>query len=67
MISENDAWKLVFMVTHNICSCLEPEKKLRCNQMPNLELYPGQIEALKKMHNGCVLVGGTGSGKSRLA
>lgn len=33
--------------------------------MPNLELYPSQIEALKKMHNGCVLVGGTGSGKSR--
>lgn len=33
--------------------------------MVNLELYPSQIEALKKMHNGCVLVGGTGSGKSR--
>lgn len=23
MISAEDAWKLVLMVTHNICSCLE--------------------------------------------
>ena len=33
--------------------------------MPNLELYPSQIDAIKRMHNGCVLVGGVGSGKSR--
>ena len=28
-------------------------------------LYSSQQEALEKMHNGCILVGGTGSGKSR--
>ena len=28
-------------------------------------LFPTQKEALKKMHNGCILNGGTGSGKSR--
>lgn len=33
--------------------------------MPNIELYPYQIEAIRKMHNGCILHGGVGSGKSR--
>lgn len=33
----------------------------------NTELYPHQIEALKRMHNGCILAGGVGSGKSRTA
>lgn len=33
----------------------------------NTELYPHQISALKKMHNGCILCGKVGSGKSRTA
>lgn len=33
----------------------------------NTELYPHQVEALKKMHNGCALNGCVGSGKSRTA
>lgn len=33
--------------------------------MANLQLYPSQIDAIERMHNGCVLVGGVGSGKSR--
>ena len=33
----------------------------------NTELYPHQVDALKKMHNGCILAGGVGSGKSRTA
>lgn len=31
----------------------------------SMELYPHQIDALKRMHNGCILNGGVGSGKSR--
>lgn len=30
-------------------------------------LYPHQIDALEKMHNGCILWGGVGTGKSRTA
>lgn len=30
-----------------------------------MELYDHQISALKRMHNGCILNGGVGSGKSR--
>lgn len=33
----------------------------------NTELYPFQIEAMKKMHNGCILGGKVGAGKSRTA
>lgn len=33
----------------------------------NTELYPWQLDALKRMHNGCVLYGGVGCGKSRTA
>ena len=35
------------------------------NKSPSDFLYPHQKEALKKMFNGCLLNGGTGSGKSR--
>ena len=31
----------------------------------NTELYPHQLDALKRMHNGCILYGGVGCGKSR--
>lgn len=34
--------------------------------MPNLELYETQIKALNQIHNGSVVVGSTGSGKSRV-
>ncbi len=33
----------------------------------NTELYQHQVDALKKMHNGCILYGKVGSGKSRTA
>lgn len=32
-----------------------------------MELYDHQINALKRMHNGCILNGGVGTGKSRTA
>ena len=32
-----------------------------------VQLYPHQMEAVAKMHNGCILVGGVGTGKSRTA
>lgn len=35
--------------------------------MPMIELAQHQIDALKKMHNGCILRGDVGSGKSRTA
>ena len=33
----------------------------------DISLYPHQTEAVKKMHNGCILCGGVGTGKSRTA
>lgn len=35
--------------------------------MPTFGLKPGQIDAVGKMHNGCILCGDVGSGKSRTA
>lgn len=32
-----------------------------------MELYSHQIEAVEKMHNGCILCGGVGTGKSKTA
>lgn len=33
--------------------------------MPGISLYDYQLDAIKKMRNGCILCGGVGSGKSR--
>lgn len=33
--------------------------------MKPVEFYPYQQDAIERMHNGCILVGGVGSGKSR--
>lgn len=33
--------------------------------MTKVEFYPYQQDAISRMHNGCILVGGVGSGKSR--
>lgn len=33
--------------------------------MRTIELYEHQLSAVKKMHNGCILCGGVGTGKSR--
>lgn len=35
--------------------------------MANVQLYPHQQDALEKMHNGCILQGGVGSGKTLTA
>lgn len=35
--------------------------------MAGISLYDYQLDALKRMHNGCILCGGVGSGKSRTA
>lgn len=35
--------------------------------MANIELAPHQLDALGKMHNACILKGGVGSGKTRVA
>ena len=29
MISEHDTWELVLLVTHSICSCLEPDEEIK--------------------------------------
>ena len=29
MISEHDAWELVLMLAHSICSCLEPDEETK--------------------------------------
>ena len=33
--------------------------------MPGIKMYDYQLDAINKMHNGCILCGGVGSGKSR--
>ena len=33
--------------------------------MPATSLYDYQLDAIGRMHNGCILCGGVGSGKSR--
>lgn len=29
MISEHDAWELVLLVMHSVCSCLEPDEEIK--------------------------------------
>ena len=46
-----------------------PKMIFRCSEvsMAGIDLYDYQLEAVKKMKNGCILSGGVGSGKSRTA
>lgn len=41
------------------------QKQISNKELTRMELYSTQIDALKRMRNGCILNGDTGSGKSR--
>lgn len=43
------------------------ETKVRPRELPKEFLYPHQKDAIDRMFNGCILHGGTGTGKSRTA